>query len=180
MVFVQLFRFHFQERNERTWTVFLFLSAHLFRSFEDDVLKWRHPRSPESGVGCREEDECLHAFNIFYHQIIIHVCQLASRPNLWKLRAEKSINQNCKLTNCFEDILHYFSHHNGCMCSGETKDEYSNKEFNIFLFTPDRVQQELLTKNSYVHIDVSNSSLTELCEVLLEKRQEQGHMSHCT
>lgn len=36
--------------------------------------------------------------------------------------------------------------------------------------------QTLLTKDSYIHIDVSNGSLTELGEVLLEKRQNQGYI----
>lgn len=39
-------------------------------------------------------------------------------------------------------------------------------------FTPGR-QEELLTKDSYIHIDVSNSPFTELGEVLLEKRQDE-------
>lgn len=34
-----------------------FSRAHLFCGFEDDVLYWRHPRSPESGVGWGVEDE---------------------------------------------------------------------------------------------------------------------------
>lgn len=48
-----------------------------------------------------------------------------------------------------------------------------------FLFTPESwhvVQQELLTKYSYIHINVSDGSFTELGEVLLEKRQDQRHI----
>lgn len=44
-----------------------------------------------------------------------------------------------------------------------------------WMSTPGR-QEGLLTKDSYIHIDVSNSPFTELGEVLLEKRQDVGHI----
>lgn len=36
-----------------------------------------------------------------------------------------------------------------------------------------------LTEDSYIHVDVSNGSFTELGKVLLVKRQAQGHVCHC-